>query len=198
MLDFQYILPNNFIYLYHTDEYFIIPIYPESIGDNLSSSFASTTALSRTAPTFTYSNSGPRSVSVSLKFHRDMLNDINKKGSNVKFDNQGNIVTSITDDYVDILIKKLQAVALPAYKSSGQSVVPPQIAIRFGNDIFIKGVVNSGIQLTYSLPLLANNKYAIVDIGFNVYETQPYDAKTIGDLGSFRGLTTSLVNKMRG
>jgi hypothetical protein len=37
---------------------------------------------------------------------------------------------------------------------------PPMIAIKFGEEIFIKGIVNGGITTTSQLPLLSNGKYA--------------------------------------
>lgn len=193
----KYTLPDCYIYLYHTDEYFLLPQYPESITDNMESNFSSQNALSRTAPIFSYTNSGPRTVQVTLKLHRDMMNDINTANSNVKF-NQGNdIIYSISDDYTDVLIKKLQSIALPRYQSSDSMVNPPRVALRFGNDVFIKGVVASGgVSVSYDLPLLSNNKYAQVTISFSVSEAQPYDADSVGRLGSFRGLTSSLQNKI--
>lgn len=196
--DYDYKLPDCYIYLYHTDEYFILPSYPESIADQLQSNFASTTALSRTAPVYSYVNSGPRTIDINLKLHRDMMNSFNTKGSNVRI-NQGSndVLTEIDDDYIDVLIKKLQAIALPKYQDNDKLVNPPRVALRLGQDnIFIKGVVTSGITVTYSLPLLDNNKYATVDISFSISETTPYDAESVGRLGSFRGLTAGLKNKV--
>ena len=56
----------NYIYLYHTDKFIIIPEYPESITDNMTLTFNQTQALSRSAPVFTYAYSGPRSVTFNL------------------------------------------------------------------------------------------------------------------------------------
>ena len=52
-----------------------------------------------------------------------------------------NLQVQIGDDYVDTLINKLQAAALPNYDYGNKMVNPPMVAIRFGNEIFIKGVV---------------------------------------------------------
>lgn len=197
-----YNLPDCYIYLYHTDEYFILPQYPSTISDTLNSSFSSQNALARTAPVFSYNNSGPRDVDCKLQLHRDMMNQVNTLGSNVKInsvDDQGNadIIYKIDDDYVDILIKKLQAIALPRYSATDKLVNPPQVAIRFGDDIFIKGVVASGgISINYELPILRNNKYAQVGISFRVSEIQPYDADSVGLLGSYRGFDSDLQNKL--
>ena len=178
----------NYIYLYHTDKFIIIPEYPETITDNMGSSFNQTTALSRSAPVFTYANSGPRSVTFSLELHRDMVNDLNITAGNTNL--KSNVVSQ-TDDYVDILIKELQSIALPRYNVNNRAVIPPRVAVRFGNELFISGVVNSAIQCTYSKPILSNGKYAKVSISFTVYEYDPYDATLVSQLGSFRGITSA-------
>ena len=176
----------NYIYLYHTDEFLIIPTYPDSISDNMQSTFQPTNALSRSAPIFSFSNSGPRTVQVTLQLHRDMLDGVNLNISNMKIEN-------LTDDYVDTLIKKLQSIALPRYLAESKTVVPPMVAIRFGDEIFIKGIVNNGINVTYTKPIIIVNgkesKYAQVAITFSVSEVDPYDADSVSRLGGFRGLT---------
>ena len=178
----------NYIYLYHTKTFIIIPQYPESISDTLNSTFASTTPLSRSAPIYSYSNSGPRNLQVTLSLHRDLMTAVNTNRSNVRLE--------IGDDYVDTLIKQIQAVALPSYEAAEKMVSPPIVAVRFGNDIFCKGVVNGGITLTYKTPIIEGNKYAVVDISFTVSEIDPYDASTVMQAGSFRGLNTTLENRL--
>ena len=71
-------------------------------------------------------------------------------------------------------------------------VDPPMVAVRFGNDVFIKGVVDGSVSVTYNLPLLDNNKYADVMVSFTVKEVEPYDAQTVLTAGSFRGIDTTL------
>ena len=198
-----------YIYLYHTNEYFILPQYPESISDATQSTFASENVLARTAPVFAYSNSGPRTVQVSLNLHRDLLNDLNKGNSSIKLtdlsytERSGSKVPIVmdTDDYVDILIKKLQAIILPRYNASNSEVEPPRVAVRFGDEIFIKGVINGGLTLNYKLPLIEVNgvkKYAQCDLSFTVSETDPFDADSVGKLGSFRGLTSGRIQATGG
>lgn len=194
---YQYKLPDCYIYLYHTDEYFILPQYPEAINDNMESNFNSQNALSRTAPVFSYNNSGPRTVQVTFKLHRDMMNNVNTDGSNVRLNSGDDIIHNVNDDYIDVMIKKLQSIAVPRYTAKDKLVTPPMIAIRFGDDIFIKGVVASGgISVSYDLPILSNNKYAQVGVSFLVSEVNPYDADSIGRYGSFRGLTSGLRDKI--
>ena len=195
----NYKLPDCYIYLYHTDEYFILPQYPETLNDQLDSSFSSQNSLSRTAPVYSYNNSGPRSVQITLKMHRDMMNNFNTEGARIRYNASGGLIgtTIDKDDYVDLLTKKLQAVALPRYKATEKLVNPPMVALRFGDTLFIKGVVASGgVSVAYDLPLLANNKYAQVTITFTVSEIQPFDADSVGQLGSLRGITADITKKI--
>jgi len=186
----------NYIYFYHLDEFCVLPLYPDTITDTMGSKFAQTNALSRSAPVFSYIQSGPRSVSLSFKLHRDLMNDLNRDVSNIK----PNVVDFSKDDYIDTLVKYLQSIALPSYKNyagGSRSVIPPMVAVRFGNEVFIKGVVTSDISVTYNKPIMADGKYAQVDISFSISEVDPYDAEYVagkydnGEGGSFRGLFDS-------
>lgn len=195
----NYKLPDCYIYLYHTDEYFILPQYPENLNDQLDSSFSSQNSLSRTAPVYAYNNSGPRTVQITLKLHRDMMNNFNTTGARIRYNGAGGVIgtTIDNDDYVDLLTKKLQSIALPRYKATEKLVNPPMVALRFGDALFIKGVVASGgVNVSYGLPLLSNNKYAEVTITFTVSEIQPYDADSVGQLGSLRGVTADIMKRI--
>lgn len=178
----------NYIYLYHLDEYIFLPTYPDSIVDTLQSTFAQTQALSRSAPVFSYSNSGPRSIAFQFQLHRDLLDEVNGNGlSNARLE--------VGEDYTNAMIRKIQSVALPKYVAESSTVVPPMVAVRIGagEDIFIKGVVIGGVTVAYQPPILDNGQYALVNIGFTVYEIDPYDAETVAELGSFRGITQSFI-----
>lgn len=170
---------NNYIYLYHVDKFIILPEYADSINDSMSANFANTPPLSRSAPIFSYTSSGPRTVSFKFTFHREMMKQINYGNSSL-----------ITDDYVDELIKQIQAAVLPAYSMAAKMVSPPIVAVRMGDDIFIKGIINGSLGLTYGLPILKNGKYAMVDISFTVTEIDPYDADTAMKAGSYRASAT--------
>lgn len=187
----QFDLIQNYIYIYQLDKYCIIPTYPDQLTDTLGSTFAQTNALSRTSPIYSYSYSGPRTVQITLQLHRDMLNDVNR--TNLNFSDS---VISLDDDYVDTLIKYLQAMALPSYKAqevSSKTVNPPLVAVRFGNTLFVKGIVSGDVQVTWSGGLTRDNKYQEANITFRVLETDPQDADTIAKWGSFRGLETALT-----
>jgi hypothetical protein len=75
------VLEDNYIYISHLDEKFQfwkLPTWPDTVSDTMQSNFASTNALGRTAPVYTFSNSGPRTVQISLPLHRDIMDDVNK------------------------------------------------------------------------------------------------------------------------
>lgn len=187
----KYILPENYIYISHLDEdfqFWRLPSCPETISDSMGSTFSDTSALGRSAPIWTYSRSGPRTVQVELHFHRDMMDDINFGVSNSELANG--------EDYMDNLVKALQSIALPKYNLSNKAVEPPLVALRLSNEVFIKGIVNSPIAITYALPLLSNGKYADIKMSLTVTEVDPYDATTVFKNGSFRGVVKTLKKGM--
>lgn len=179
-------LIDNYIYLYHTDTWLILPEYPDSVSDKMNSTFGQQNALSRTAPVFSYSNSGPRQVQIQLHLHRDMLEDVNIDVSNLKLE--------VEEDYVDALIRNLQAIALPSYKTAEKMVNPPMIAVKLGEEIFVKGVVIGGVSITYEKPIMVGNRYAQCTLNFEVYEVDLFDAESVAQLGSFRGITSQFKN----
>ena len=186
-----YILPENYIYISHLDEgfqFWRLPSCPETISDQMGSTFGESSALGRSAPVYTYSKSGPRTVQVELKLHRDMMDDVNTGVSN----------SPLLDgeDYIDNLIRALQAIVVPKYNLSNKAVEPPIVAMRLSNEVFIKGIVNSSIGLTYRLPILSNGKYASVSLSLTITEVDPYDASTVFQNGSFRGVVQTLKKGM--
>lgn len=188
MTNGKYDIIENYIYLYHLKKYILIPVFPESMSDSLKSDFNSSTPMSRSAPIYSYSNSGPRSMQIKLRFHRDMMQQLNY--------NKSNYPIKIGEDYVDVIIREVQAMALPEYNSSSKLVDPPQIAVRFGEDVFIKGIVNGGVTVDYNLPILDNGKFALVDVSFTVEEVQPFQASDVVEYGSYRGVDTTLTRSM--
>lgn len=177
---------DNYVYLYHTNTLIALPMYPDSIQDTTSVSFSENFPLSRSAPIYSYRNSGPRSFQVDLPLHRDMMNQINTASSNLGIAELGD------DDYVELMIKQLQSIAYPTYGEAEKMVNPPMIAIRFGNDLFCKGVVTSNVTVTYSGPILRTNKYGLVNVAFSLSEVDPYDAVSVAAIGGYRGIGTTL------
>ena len=180
----SYNMIENYIYMYHVQQFIVVPTYPESLTDTLSVEFASSTPMSRSAPIYSYSKSGPRQITIKLDLHRDLMTQVNKDVSNIP--------VSPGDDYVDTLIKQIQAIALPVYGATEKMVDPPIIACRFGNDIFIRGVVEGNVGVDYDLPIISGNKYAHVGVSFTIVEVDPYSAPQVMTSGSFRGFDASL------
>ena len=184
------LLPDNYIYISHLDadaQFWRLPCAPDTIADTAKSTFSSTSALGRSAPVFTYSNSGPRTVQIELHLHRDAMYEANIGISPAKL--------GIGEDYIDNLVKALQAIAVPKYNLTNKAVEPPLVAMRLGRQIFIKGIVNDGIGLTYKLPIQSDGKYAQVTLSLTITEVDRYDATTVYANGSFRGAMSTMKLK---
>jgi hypothetical protein len=187
---FSRILPDCYIYISHLDvpeeaKYWQLPGYPDEITDDLRSTFAENTALGRSAPVYTFSSAGPRSIAISLNFHRDMLEEM-----------PSNVIPKEGEDKAESFIHALQAIAVPKYNLSNKAIEPPLVALRLGREVFIKGIVNGGVRVTFGKPILVNEKYATIKVDFTISEVDPYDATTVFQNGSFRGLTATLRKGM--
>ena len=191
MRNFTSVLEDNYIYISHLDDKFQfwkLPTWPDSVSDTMQSTFTPTNALGRTAPVYTFSNSGPRTVQIAIPLHRDIMDEVNIGISNV-FLGEG-------EDYVDNLLKALQAIAVPKYNLQNKAIEPPLVALRLSNEIFIKGIVSGAIGVTYSKPILSNGKYAKIEISMTISEVDPYDATSVFKNGGFRGVVSSLKSRM--
>lgn len=190
------LLEDNYLYISHLDEeyqYWFLPSSPDAIQDAMTSTFNQTNALGRSAPVFTYSYSGGRTVQVTLKLHRDIMDDVNEGRSNAS--------RKVGEDYVDTLVRAIQSIALPKYNLSNKAVEPPLVAVRFCDQIFIKGIVNGAVGVTYNKPIVLTydgkqSKYAEVTVSFAVSEVDPYDSTTVFTNGSFRGVVQTLKKGM--
>lgn len=172
---------DNYLYLYNVGQYIVLPLYVDSVTDNQQVSFAQNTPLSRSAPIYSFQNSGPRTINLNFELHRDMMQQINYGVSNAPIQ----LSVPDSDDYVDLMIKYLQASVVPSYSDAVKMVNPPIVALRMG-EIYIKGVVTGQLSLTYKVPILRNGKYAIVNVGFGISEINPYDAELVMQTGSYR------------
>lgn len=184
------ILPDCYIYISHLDlpeqaKYWQLPGYPDEVTDNMPSEFAASTALGRSAPVYTFSNAGPRSIQLTLNFHRDMFEEM-----------VSNVTPRDGEDKAESFIHALQAIAVPKYNLSNKAIEPPLVAVRLGREVFIKGVVTSGINVTFGKPILVNEKYATIKISFTISEVDPYDSTTVFQNGSFRGLVATMREGM--
>ena len=175
---------DNYIYFHHLKSLVIVPSYPDTISDTMAVNFAQSTPLGRSAPIYSFSNSGPRTINVDLKLHRELMTQVNYQNSKLN--------AELNDDVVDTFLKQIRASALPEYSASSKMVNPPIISCKFGKDIFCKGVVSGAVGVSYELPIIGDGKYAYVGVSFTLQEIEPYDASTVFEVGGYRGLTTSL------
>ena len=178
-----YPFPDNYIYISHLDEglrFWRIPCWPDAISDSMSSNFAQTNALGRSAPVYTFSNAGPREVQISINLHRDIMDDVNTGVSNSTL--------GLGEDYIDNLVNALRSIAVPKYNLNNKAVEPPLVALRLGREIFVKGVVTGGIGLDFEKPILSNDRYAQVKLTIKISEVDPYDATEVYANGGFRGV----------
>lgn len=165
----------NYIIFHHTGKGYIIPVDPDSIQDSMGASFAQNFPLSRSAPIYSYQNSGPRTVQVSFTLHRDLCKEFNP-GSK---------------DMVEELITNLEGMVLPDYEKANKVVNPPIVSLKIRDEIFIKGVVVGGIGKTFNLPLLNYDgayKYALVSLSFSVSEVEPQSASILPSIKGGRRL----------
>ena len=75
------VLPDCYLYISHLDlpeelKYWQLPGYPDEVTDSMKANFSESTALGRSAPVYTFSNAGPRTVQFNLEFHRDMIKSV--------------------------------------------------------------------------------------------------------------------------
>ena len=195
------VIETNYIYFYHLDTVVYLPMFPDTVSDSMAASFQSTNLLMRTAPIFSYSNSGPRTVRIQLPIHRESLYEVNINNSKLNVSSEDSI------DITDLMISYLQSAVVPSLNSASKLVNPPMVALRIGDDIYIKGIVNGAISVDRSGPIIPvraikdnqgnlegyeGSVYAMVSVNFEVTEFDPYDADSIAKSGSFRGIDSSL------
>lgn len=177
-------LIQNYIYFHHLSEAVLLPLYPEQVFDTMTASFSSTNILGRSAPIYTYSTSGPRTVSFNLEVHRDMLNDVNL--TNMTF--LGKKIDP--EETINELINTLEASVLPKYVDATKAVNPPIVSVRLGKDIYIKGVCTNCTH-TFKGPIRQEH-YLQCDLSLSIMEYDAYDAQLVKTLGKYRGVQDSL------
>ena len=134
------------------------PCFPESFTDTRQSNVTSQNPLGRSEPFQIYQNSGPRTVSVSFRMHREM-----------------NHVTDIED-----IVKAVQSATYPM----GWEQTLPQVTLVLGagdDNIYnnnskgdvackIKGIIAGTVTSNWSETLNPNWKYNVVTLDFSVTE----------------------------
>ena len=169
-------LVDSFIYCYHTDSLYYLPVTPETLPNNYQSKFSLEEVMNRTAPKAIFSGSGPRVLTVNLEIHQQLF----------ALDNPE--TPSVTKD----LVKTLVSCAYPDYDLENLKIKPPMVLLKFGEACTIRGVITSGIACEYSGPWLKDQTRAIARVSFTVTEVDQYSAKFIQQFGSNVPLPTDL------
>ena len=172
-----------YVTLHHIGKTFILPVDPDAVSDNMNVSFAENNPLSRSAPIYSYQNSGPRSVQATWTLHRDLCREFNPDWAKAG------------QDPVDLLVTNLDALVLPDYNAANKIVNPPLVSLKIRDEVYIKGVVTGSVGITYNLPIInygtetsPSYKYAMITISFGVSEITPYSASILPSVGGkFRG-----------
>lgn len=169
---------DNFVTLHHIGKTFILPVDPDAISDNMNVSYAESNPLSRSAPIYSYQNSGPRTVQATWTLHRDLCREFNPEW------------VAAGQDPVDLLVENIDALVLPDYQEANKLVNPPLVSLKIRDEIYIKGVVTGSVGITYGLPLINYGteaapvfKYAMITISFGVSEITPYSASILPKVG---------------
>ncbi len=130
------------------------PCYPDSYSDSHNVSFSQQTVLGRSEPFQVYQNSGPRSVSVSFKMHREMTH------------------TTPIGDIVGI-------VQAACYPTNNDTTIAPRCTLVIGDNCKITGVIGN-VSTNWSDTILNRSPggafasvsgiYSMVDLSFSITE----------------------------
>lgn len=163
---------NNYIHNHSTGATYYLP-YPDTLNDSMAVSYTPVTILSRSAPVYVWTNSGPRTVSVEFNLHRDMDND--------------SVIIGLTKRQftVNKFLDEIQSLSLPSYSNSGV-ITAPQISMRIGSKCFITGVLTSAPQVNYNKPLNKDGEYQQATVSLAISEVGAYDADIVRSVGNYR------------
>lgn len=136
----------------------VFPCFPDSYSDSHSVSYASQTPLGRSEPFQIYQNTGPRTVSVSFRMHREMTH-----------------TTSIGD---------CVAITQAALYPTGGDQITPRSTLTIGSNCSITGIVTD-VSANWSETINKATTYNVVDLSFSVVECtgNPKMAGTVAGLG---------------
>jgi hypothetical protein len=120
------------------------PCFPESFTDTRQSNVTSQNPLGRSEPFQIYQNSGPRTVSVSFRMHREM--------------------NHVTD--IESVVKAVQSATYPM----GWEQTLPKVKLVLGNSCSIKGIIAGTVTSNWSETINPDDQYNVVTLDFSVTE----------------------------
>lgn len=159
---------DSWIYCYHLDKLFYIPVTPDTLPNNYSPSFNLEEIMNRTAPKASFTGMKGRTLTVNLNIHSQLYFLDNPDKPNISKD----------------LIKALVACSYPAYELEKSKIIPPSILMKFGKVSTIRGVIEGGVSCTWSGPWLKDGSMAMANVVFQVKETDQYSAEYISNWGT--------------
>lgn len=142
---------------------YFFPCWPENYSDTRQSNFTSQHPLGRSEPFQIYQNSGPRTVSVTFRMHREMEH------------------TNTVEDVV-------AAVQSAVYPTGSDSIVP-KVTLNLGNSCYITGVIAGTVSTDWGETINADDKYNVVTLSFTVTECTG-NPKLAGEILQERGRGT--------
>ena len=131
------------------DAIIYMPCYPEPFGESITSNYTSENPLGRTEPMRVYTNSGPRSSTITWKLHREM------------YDNYST---------VDKIINTLLVASYPKMQTASPAV---RTTVHIGSTFQISGVVTTA-SADYDYPVI-DNKFNQCTIKVTIEEVSKTD-----------------------
>ena len=129
------------------------PVYPEEIDDNAKANYTTMPNLIyQYEPWYLYESSGPRQVSYTFKFHRDMWSGDHRDGK------------------ANELVRFCQACCYPEY--NGSAVNAPVVTLYINGERHISGIMNSADPHWYG-PIGLDGFYLACDLTINITEVSP-------------------------
>lgn len=123
------------------------PCFPESFTDTRQSNVTSQNPLGRSEPFQIYQNSGPRTVSVSFRMHREMYSYY---------------------EQVSDIVKAVQSATYPI----GWERTIPKVRLVLGNSCSIIGIIAGTVTSNWSETINKNFQYNVVTLDFSVTECE--------------------------
>lgn len=181
----------SYIYIYHINKQFFLPVVPDSFTNSLPINFSSTPIPMSSAPLQTFSSAGPRSLAVTLKLNRALFEMDNADEWQWDKTTRENHFKERSEK-MEQLINALSALSLPTYSNSTKLVVPPSILYRAGEEVCISGIVSGNVTISTS-GVWVHGKLSNVDISFTITEVLPFSAEYTAKNGMYRSISTDLI-----
>lgn len=140
------------------DRIFLLPCYPEGISESQGATWSQNTPLGRSSPLAAYVGTNFRTMTLSFKLHREMVND---------------------ESYIDKVLVELRRAVYPWYVSQG--LIPPVATFQFGQ-FRCKGYVDN-VTYNWQKPIIDGN-YQVCDVSVSFVDVPEYvfSAQNLGSV----------------